>query len=139
MEGWGLYSETLGFDLGLYNDPMDRYGHLSEEIFRACRLVVDTGMHALGWSIDQAVQYMIDHSAASKENIVGEVNRYVTWPGQAVGYKVGQLKIIELRRKAEEALMEKFDLKTFHDIVLRAAGPLNILEQQVNLWIASHK
>lgn len=139
VEGWGLYSETLGFDLGLYNDPMDRYGHLSEEIFRACRLVVDTGMHALGWSIDQAVQYMIDHSAASKENIVGEVNRYVTWPGQAVGYKVGQLKIIELRRKAEEALMEKFDLKTFHDIVLRAAGPLNILEQQVNLWIASHK
>ena len=139
MEGWGLYSETLGFDLGLYNDPMDRYGHLSEEIFRACRLVVDTGMHALGWSIDQAVQYMIDHSAASKENIVGEVNRYVTWPGQAVGYKVGQLKIIALRRKAEEALMEKFDLKTFHDIVLRAAGPLNILEQQVNLWIASHK
>jgi len=135
VEGWGLYSETLGHDLGLYDDPMDRYGHLSEEIFRACRLVVDTGMHALGWSIEQAVQYMMDHSAASKENIVGEVNRYVTWPGQAVGYKIGQMKIIELRRKAEQTLGVKFDIKQFHEVVLRSAGPLYILEKEVEQFI----
>jgi len=135
VEGWGLYSETLGHDLGLYEDPMDRYGHLSEEIFRACRLVVDTGMHALGWSMEQAVQYMMDHSAASKENIVGEVDRYVTWPGQALGYKIGQMKIIELRRKAEQELGGKFDIKEFHEVVLRAAGPLNILERQVDQFI----
>ena len=116
VEGWGLYSETLGHDLGLYSDPMDRYGHLSEEIFRACRLVVDTGMHALGWSRDQAVQYMLDHTAASKENIVGEVDRYVTWPGQAVGYKIGQMKILELRRRTEQALGEKFDIMEFHEV-----------------------
>ena len=116
VEGWGLYSETLGHDLGLYSDPMDRYGHLSEEIFRACRLVVDTGMHALGWSRDQAVQYMLDHTAASKENIVGEVDRYVTWPGQAVGYKIGQMKILELRRRTEQALGERFDIKEFHEV-----------------------
>ena len=138
VEGWGLYSETLGHDLGLYDDPMDRYGHLSEEIFRACRLVVDTGMHAMGWSMDQAVQYMMDHSAASKENIVGEVNRYVTWPGQAVGYKIGQMKIIELRKKAEEALGEKFDIKEFHEVVLRSAGPLYILEKQVEHFIRDY-
>eukprot|EP00092_Neocalanus_flemingeri_P033659 GFUD01036590.1.p1 GENE.GFUD01036590.1~~GFUD01036590.1.p1 ORF type:complete len:569 (-),score=216.01 GFUD01036590.1:72-1778(-) len=137
VEGWGLYSETLGHDLGLYDDPMDKYGHLSEEIFRACRLVVDTGMHALGWSMEQAVEYMMEHSAASKENIVGEVNRYVTWPGQAVGYKIGQMKIIELRRRAEQALGDKFDIKQFHEVVLRAAGPLNILERQVDQFIKS--
>ena len=152
VEGWGLYSETLGHDLGLYSDPMDRYGHLSEEIFRACRLVVDTGMHALGWSREEAVQYMLDHTAASKENIVGEVDRYVTWPGQAVGYKIGQMKILELRRKAEDALGDKFDIKEFHEVrivlglenieeldkpnisqvVLKAAGPLDLLERKVD-------
>merc|ERR1719219_1025578 len=132
VEGWGLYSETLGHDLGLYSDPMDRYGHLSEEIFRACRLVVDTGLHALGWSRDQAVQYMLDHTAASKENIVGEVDRYVTWPGQAVGYKIGQMKILELRRRTEQALGERFDIKEFHEVVLKAAGPLDLLERKVD-------
>ena len=131
---------------------MDRYGHLSEEIFRACRLVVDTGMHALGWSREEAVQYMLDHTAASKENIVGEVDRYVTWPGQAVGYKIGQMKILELRRKAEDALGNKFDIKEFHEVrivlgfedieeldkpnisqvVLKAAGPLDLLERKVD-------
>ena len=135
VEGWGLYSETLGHDLGLYDDPMDKYGHLSEEIFRACRLVVDTGMHAMGWTMEQAVQYMMDLSAASKENIVGEVNRYVTWPGKAVGCKIGQTKIIELRRRVEKAMGDKFDIKQFHEVVLRAAGPLNILERQVDQWI----
>eukprot|EP00092_Neocalanus_flemingeri_P033658 GFUD01036589.1.p1 GENE.GFUD01036589.1~~GFUD01036589.1.p1 ORF type:complete len:569 (-),score=198.07 GFUD01036589.1:57-1763(-) len=135
MEGWALYTETLGDDLGLYDDPMDKYGHLSAEIFRACRLVVDTGMHAMGWSMEQAVQYMTEHSAASKENIVGEVNRYVTWPGQAVGYKIGQMKIIELRKRAEQILGDKFDIKQFHEVVLSAAGPLNILERQVDQFI----
>jgi len=135
VEGWGLYSETLGHDLGLYSDPMDKYGHLSEEIFRACRLVVDPGMHALNWTRDMAVQFMLDHSSASKENIVGEVNRYVTWPGQATGYKIGQLKLLELRKKSEQVLEEKFDIKAFHEVVLKAAGPLDILEKKVLEWI----
>lgn len=135
VEGWGLYSETLGQELGLYTDPMDRYGHLSEEIFRACRLVVDTGMHALGWSREEAVDYMLAHTAASKENIVGEVDRYVTWPGQAVGYKIGQLKLLELRRGAEAALGQAFDLRDFHEVVLRAAGPLHLLQRKVEEYI----
>jgi len=139
VEGWGLYSETLGFDLGLYSDPLDRYGHLSAEIFRACRLVVDTGMHALGWSREKAADYMATHSAASLENVKGEVDRYVTWPGQAVGYKIGQIKIRELRTKAEAELGDKFNIKDFHQVVLEAAGPLNILEQQIQQFINNNK
>lgn len=138
-EGWGLYSESLGFDLNLYTDPLDRYGHLSEEIFRACRLVVDTGMHALGWTREEAVQYMLAHTAASPENIRGEVDRYVTWPGQATGYKIGQLKIRELRTKAETTLGAKFNIKDFHEVVLESAGPLYILEEQVNKYIQENK
>ena len=134
-EGWGLYSESLGFDMGLYSNPLDRYGHLSEEIFRACRLVVDTGMHALGWTREQAVEFMLTHTAASQENIRGEVNRYVTWPGQATGYKIGQMKIRELRTTAETKLGDKFNIKDFHEVVLQAAGPLYILEQQVQQYI----
>jgi len=139
VEGWGLYSETLGGELGVYSDPLDRYGHLSEEIFRACRLVVDTGIHWLDWPLDRAVQYMVDHTAASRENIVGEVNRYVTWPGQATGYKVGQLRLLELRALAQRELGDKFELKDFHQTVLNSAGPLNILEQQVQRLIAEAK
>jgi uncharacterized protein (DUF885 family) len=134
-EGWGLYSESLGFDMGLYTDPLDRYGHLSEEIFRACRLVVDTGMHALGWSREEAVNYMLTHTAASPENIRGEVDRYVTWPGQATGYKIGQMKIRELRTKAETEMGTSFNIKDFHEVVLQSAGPLYILEQQVDQYI----
>merc|ERR1719187_1914518 len=96
VEGWALYSEKLGFDLGLYTDPLDRFGHLSEEIFRACRLVVDTGMHALNLSQEAAVQYMLDHTAASEESLRNEITRYITWPGQATAYKIGQLKLQEL-------------------------------------------
>jgi len=114
---------------------LDRYGHLSEEIFRACRLVVDTGMHALGWSREDAVNYMLAHTAASPENIRGEVDRYVTWPGQATGYKIGQLKIRELRTKAQTSLADKFNIKDFHEVVLKSAGPLYILEAQVNKYI----
>jgi len=137
-EGWALYCETLGHDLKLYDNPIDRYGHLSEEIFRACRLVVDPGMHALGWSREQAVAYMLEHTAASRGNIEGEVDRYITWPGQATGYKVGQMKILELRRRAEEALGVKFDIKEFHEVLLRAAGPLDILEKKVDDFIATN-
>ncbi|XP_023331422.1 uncharacterized protein LOC111703643 isoform X2 [Eurytemora carolleeae] len=139
VEGWGLYCETLGFDMGLYSNPLDRYGHLSEEIFRACRLVVDTGMHALGWSQEKAVEYMLTHSAATLDNIKGEVNRYVTWPGQATGYKIGQMKIRELRALAETQLGDKFNIKDFHEAVLQAAGPLFILEQQVEQYINNNK
>lgn len=139
VEGWALYCETLGTELGLYDNPLDRFGHLSEDIFRACRLVVDTGMHALGWTIDMAVDYMMEHSAASRDNIVGEVNRYVTWPGQAVGYKVGQMKILELREMAKKELEDKFDIKKFHDAVLESAGPVNILEKNVMAYIDNNK
>ena len=138
VEGWVLYSETLGYDLGLYDDPLDKYGHLSMDIYRACRLVVDTGMHAMGWSKEQAVQYMMEHTSIKKEKIKREVKRYVTRPGQAVAYKIGQQKIIELRRKAEQAMGGKFDIKQFHEVVLRAAGPLSILERQVDQWIKNN-
>ena len=134
-EGWALYCETLGTELGLYEDPLDRFGHLSEDIFRACRLVVDTGMHALGWSMEQAVDYMLEHSAASRENVEGEVRRYVTWPGQAVGYKVGQIKILQLREMAEKEMGDRFNIKTFHDIVLDCAGPLDILETKIREYM----
>ena len=135
VEGWALYCETLGTELGLYDDPLDRFGHLSEDIFRACRLVVDTGLHARGWTMARAVDYMMEHSAASRDNIEGEVRRYVTWPGQAVGYKVGQMKILLLRQMAKKKLGDKFDIKKFHDIVLDCAGPLDILEKHVNEYI----
>jgi len=137
VEGWALYCETLGKELGVYSDPMDWYGHLSEEIFRAARLVVDTGMHALGWTRDQAISYMLEHTAASKENIEGEVDRYITWPGQATGYKIGQLRIIELRKRAEAKMGTNFDLKEFHQVVLNSCGPLDILEKKVDDYIAT--
>ncbi len=135
VEGWGLYSEKLGFDLGLYDNLYDRYGHYSFEIFRACRLVVDTGIHALGWSQDQAVNFMLEHTAISKEHVSDEVKRYITWPGQACGYKMGEIKISELRKKAEQSLGDSFDIRDFHDIVLRSAGPLFVLEEEVNRYI----
>jgi len=135
VEGWALYCENLGNDLGLYNDPYDRIGHYSEEIFRACRLVVDTGMHALGWSREKAVDFMTEHSAASEENINSEINRYITWPGQAVGYKIGEIKIKEMRKEAENKLGEKFDIKHFHEVLLRSAGPLDIVEKEVRGYI----
>merc|ERR1711874_532675 len=136
VEGWALYCETLGLEMGLYSDPLYRFGHLSEEIFRAGRLVVDTGMHALGWSQDEALQFMLDHTAASETSLRNEITRYITIPGQATAYKVGQLKIKELRKRATSALGEKFNLKDFHDVVLRAKGPLSLLEEQVDLYIS---
>lgn len=136
VEGWALYAEYLGYELGLYEDPYMRYGHLSEEIFRACRMVVDTGMHVFGWSRQKAIDYMMNYSASTLSNIALEVDRYITWPGQACAYKYGELKIRELRRQAETYLGDNFDIKEFHDIILRNNGPLELVEKQINRYIA---
>jgi uncharacterized protein (DUF885 family) len=137
-EGWALYSERLGIEMGLYEDPYDDFGRLLYEMWRACRLVVDPGMHALGWTREQAIQFMLDNTALSELNITTEVDRYIAWPGQAVSYKIGELKIRELRAKAENELGAKFDIREFHDVVLGAGAiPLNVLERRVNEWIAA--
>jgi len=139
VEGWALYCENLGHDLNLYNDPYDRFGHLSEEVFRASRLVVDTGMHALGWSRDRAVAFMADNTAASQQNIQAEIDRYITWPGQATGYKIGEIKLSQLRSKAEKELGQAFDIRDFHEVILKSAGPLSIVEQEVKDYINNKK
>jgi prolyl oligopeptidase len=134
-EGWGLYAESLGPELGVYRDPYSRYGRLTSERFRAVRLVVDTGIHALGWSRDQAIAYAEKHSPTMSK---AEIDRYIGWPGQALAYKIGELKIRDLRAKAEKTLGPKFDVRDFHDVVLRNGSlPLEILEEQVNDYIAS--
>ncbi|GAA0477191.1 DUF885 domain-containing protein [Parasphingorhabdus litoris] len=140
VEGWGLYSERLGIEMGLYDTPAKDMGRLSYEMWRATRLVVDTGIHSKGWSKQHAIDFMTDNTALSTANIEAEVNRYISWPGQALAYKMGELKIRELRTKATEELGSKFDLREFHDVVLgQGAVPLDILEAQVNRWIASKK
>ena len=130
-----LYAESLGEELGVvYRTPYSRYGRLQSELFRACRLVVDTGMHALGWSRQRAINFMVEQLGAPYAH---EIDRYLAMPGQALAYKVGELKIKELRNVAEESLAERFDIREFHDIVLRnGAMPLNLLEKQVKAWIA---
>lgn len=139
VEGWALYCESLGKELGLYDDLHARFGHCSEEIFRACRLVVDTGMHSFGWSRQQAVDYMKEHSAASEKNIINEVNRYITWPGQACGYKVGEITIQQFRKRAESRLGPKFDIRDFHEVILSYGGPMSLLESRVNDYITKTK
>jgi uncharacterized protein (DUF885 family) len=139
-EGWALYAERLGIEMGLFKDPYDDFGRLLYEMWRACRLVVDPGMHALGWSRDQAIQFMLDNTALSPLNIENEIDRYINWPGQACGYKIGELKIRELRAHAEESLGQQFDLRAFHDVILgQGAVPLNVLERRVNDWIRSEQ
>lgn len=140
VEGWGLYSESLGEEMGLYDTPDKKMGQLSYQMWRACRLVVDTGIHSKGWSKQQAIDFMTDNSALSAANIEAEVNRYISWPGQALAYKLGELKIRELRTMATKELGAKFDLAAFHDTVLgQGAVPLDVLEAQIKDWIAAEK
>ena len=140
VEGWGLYSERLGIEMGLYDTPAKDMGRLSYEMWRAMRLVVDTGIHAKGWSKAKAIQYMTDNSAMSAANIEAEVNRYISWPGQALAYKIGELKIRELRELATKELGAKFTLAAFHDVVLgQGAVPLDVLDKMVKDWIAAEK
>jgi uncharacterized protein (DUF885 family) len=139
-EGWGLYSERLGKELGLYQDPLSDYGRLQSDIWRAIRLVVDTGVHSQHWTRQQMVDFCHDHSANDETTIQAEVDRFIAWPGQALGYKMGQLKILELRQKAQTALGPKFDLNSFHDVVLGSGAlPLDALDRQVDAWIAAQK
>lgn len=139
-EGWALYSEYLGEEMGIYHTPYERFGYLTYQMWRAARLVVDTGIHHLGWSRQQAIDFLTDNTALSQREIANEVDRYISWPGQALSYELGYLKIRELRERAEKALGEKFDLRAFHDTVLSLGSvPLPVLEQHVDAWIAARK
>ncbi|TWT78053.1 hypothetical protein Pla123a_08420 [Posidoniimonas polymericola] len=136
VEGWALYAERLGKEIGCYEDPYSDFGRLSMEMWRACRLVVDTGMHYKGWTRQQAIDYMVDNSALSEHNIRAEVDRYIGWPGQALGYKIGELKIRDLRAEAEQRLGDRFDVRAFHNAVLETgAVPLDVLEEHVHEWL----
>jgi prolyl oligopeptidase len=138
VEGWGLYSESLGYDLGLYEDPYSRFGQLTYEMWRAVRLVVDTGIHYRGWTRQQAIDFFKDNAARTEHDIVNEIDRYIGNPGQALAYKIGQLKIQSLRDNAEQVLGDEFDIRAFHDELLGAGSvPLDILEQRMNAWLAS--
>jgi uncharacterized protein (DUF885 family) len=135
-EGWALYGEWLGQEMGIYETPYEQFGRLTYEMWRACRLVVDPGLHVKGWSREQAIEFMAGNTALSLHECTTEIDRYIGWPGQAVSYKIGELKIRELRKKAEEFLGEKFDLRAFHDLVLsEGAVPLFVLEEMVNEWM----
>lgn len=139
-EGWGLYSERLGKQVGFYQDPYSDYGRLEADIWRAIRLVVDTGVHSKHWSRQQMVDYFREHSAIDETNIQSEVDRYIAWPAQALGYKMGQLKFIELRTRAEKELGPKFDIRKFHDLVIDSGAlPLDVLDKRVDTWIKSQK
>jgi uncharacterized protein (DUF885 family) len=135
-EGWGLYAEYLGLEVGFYQDPYSNFGRLTYEMWRACRLVVDTGMHTMGWTRQQAIDYLAGNTALSMHNVTTEVDRYISWPAQALSYKLGEITIKRLRKQAEQQLGEKFDVRAFHDAVLENGSlPLSALEQQVNLFI----
>ena len=139
-EGWALYTESLGKELGLYNDPYQYFGMLSSEMHRAIRLVVDTGIHSKGWTREQAIKYSLENEAESEASIIAEIERYMAIPGQALSYKIGQLKIIELRKKAETEMKDKFDVKVFHQKVLESGVmPLALLEKKINDWISTAK
>ena len=139
-EGWGLYSEQLGKDIGLYQDPYNDYGRLEADIWRGVRLVVDTGVHSMHWSRQQMVDYFHEHSGVPETDVQAETDRYIALPGQALGYKIGQLKLLELKAKAQQALGDRFDIRMFHDQVLDSGAlPLDLLEQRVDTWIAQQK
>jgi uncharacterized protein (DUF885 family) len=139
-EGWALYSESLGEEMGFYTDPYAMFGHLNDELFRAVRLVVDTGIHALGWTREQAIAYMDANTANPHSDNIVEVDRYIGWPGQALGYKIGQLKIKALRERAQAELGPRFDVRGFHNAVIdNGPLPLAVLERQIDRWIAQRK
>jgi len=140
VEGWALYSERLGREVGFFQDPYSLYGHLQDEMLRAIRLVVDTGLHYKHWTREQVVQFFHDHSAIDEVEVQSETDRYIVWPGQALGYKIGQLKILELRDRAKQALGDRFDIRAFHDEVLGAGSlPMDVLEARIDAWIAAQK
>jgi uncharacterized protein (DUF885 family) len=140
VEGWALYAESLGPDIGMYQDPYSKFGQLTYEMWRAIRLVVDTGMHSLGWSRQQAIDFFKANAGKTEHDITVEIDRYIVWPGQALAYKTGELKIKELRRKAEAELGHRFDLRAFHDVVLeKGAIPIDVLERRINRWIEHRK
>jgi len=135
-EGWGLYSEKLGVEMGVYQTPYENFGRLSYEMWRACRLVIDTGIHSQGWTRQQAIDYLMDNTALTAANARAEIDRYISWPGQALSYKLGELKIWELRRRAEATLGDQFDLREFHDAVLgHGELPLTLLDTIVTRYI----
>jgi uncharacterized protein (DUF885 family) len=137
VEGWALYAESLGPEMGFYTDPYSRFGQLTYEMWRAVRLVVDTGLHSMGWTRPQAIDYFRANAAKADQDIIVEVDRYIVWPGQALGYKMGQLKIRELRANAEKQMGAGFDIRRFHDAVLeQGAVPLDVLERQVAAYIS---
>ncbi len=139
VEGWALYSERLGYDLGLYKDPYSRFGQLTYDMWRAVRLVVDTGMHYKGWTRQQAIDFFKDNAAKTEHDIVNEIDRYIDWPGQALAYKVGQLRILTLRERAERRLGDEFDIRAFHDELLGGGAlPLDILEQRMDAWLETY-
>jgi prolyl oligopeptidase len=137
VEGWALYSESLGEELGLLKDPYSKFGQLTYEMWRAVRLVVDTGMHSMGWSREQAIQFFKDNTGKTDQDITVEVDRYIVWPGQALAYKLGQLKIRELRTEAEKKQGGAFNVRKFHDAVLESGSiPLDVLEAHIQGWLA---
>jgi uncharacterized protein (DUF885 family) len=139
-EGWALYAERLGKEMGFYQNPNNDFERLASELFRATRLVEDTGVHYKHWTRDQMVQFFHDHSLETEADLQAETDRYIAWPGQALGYKIGQLKILELRKRAQDQLGDKFDIRAFHDEVLSGgAMPLDVLDTRINTWIASVK
>jgi uncharacterized protein (DUF885 family) len=140
VEGWALYSEQLGKDIGFYQDPASDYGRLASELFRAVRLVVDTGIHSMGWSREQVITFFRQNSDEDEPMIQSETDRYIAWPGQCLSYKIGQLKFRELRTRAQKELGPKFDLRTFHDQMLSGGSlPLDLLDARTNIWIARQK
>jgi len=140
VEGWALYTERLADEMGLYSSDLDRFGMLSYDAWRACRLVVDTGLHAMGWTRQQAIDYMMQNTVLAENNVVNEVDRYITWPGQALAYKCGQIEILKLREEGRLRLGARFDIKEFHDVVLRnGALPLPILRQEVETYYAERE
>jgi uncharacterized protein (DUF885 family) len=139
-EGWGLYAELLAKEMGAYQNPYSDFGRLITEMWRAVRLVVDTGLHSKGWTEQQAIDYFMDKTPIAQGAVISEVRRYIVWPGQATGYKIGMLKILELRSKAKQALGDKFDIKAFHDTVLGGGAlPLSVLEKRVDNWVEQVK